>query len=200
MQNIFCLRRCKKETWRKSNKCVDKAAKQQQPLAIRVLCNATCAKKLKLWCKKTKKKKRKQKEKCAQTEITFICELTGGGRYLFVWFYSLLSSTRHKCCFTAFWSVARNANSSLKWRKRQRPSMASGGEWRINSWWARLWTEKTVAIIRTNEQLLEEKSICGKLQINISKTDRLVWVYTDIETGMTKLTQLVTLSIYIYSW
>lgn len=63
MQNIFCLRRCKKETWRKSNKCVDKAAKQQQPLAIRVLCNATCAKKLKLWCKKTKKKKEKTERK-----------------------------------------------------------------------------------------------------------------------------------------
>ena len=49
-----------------------------------------------------------------------------------------------------------------------------------------------------NDQLFGERKICAKFQIDISKTEGLVRVYTDGQTNMAKSTQLVMLIIYVY--
>ena len=48
-----------------------------------------------------------------------------------------------------------------------------------------------------SKQLLGKKRMCANFQIDISNTEGIVWVCTDIQANMAKSTQLETLIIYI---
>ena len=56
-----------------------------------------------------------------------------------------------------------------------------------------------ISAVPINEQLLCWKRTGAKFQIDISKTEGLVRVYTDGQTDMAKSTQLVTVIIYLYT-
>ncbi len=59
-------------------------------------------------------------------------------------------------------------------------------------------SNKQVSAIPTNEQLLGEKRTCAKFQINISRSEGLIRVYTDGHDTIDSFVYLSDVSIWVF--